>query len=91
MKHHEKEAAEAEMAFKAAISPNQLRGQVGLHELSDDEDEAEGKPSGADWGKRARRRQRDVAKKLLEANEKRLEETFDEEQDKDIEEFLIPE
>ncbi|KAK1833250.1 protein trafficking Pga2 [Podospora conica] len=91
MKLHEQEAAEAVPA--AALSPNDLRGQVKIPEDSSDseDDEGGGKASGAqaDWGKKARRRQRHMIKRLLEAEEKRLEESKEEEEDKDIEEFLI--
>ena len=91
MKTHEREAAEAETAAKAAISPNELRGRVNIPEDSESEDEgAEGvSSSGADWGKKARRRQRTMIKKMLDAEEKRLQETKEEEEDKDIEEFLV--
>ncbi|KAK3327629.1 protein trafficking Pga2 [Cercophora scortea] len=93
MKSHEDEAAEAEAAHQAKISPNELRGQIKLPEDSDDEDDegaAAAVASGPDWGKKARRRQRNMIKKLLDAEERRLQETLEEEEDKDIEEFLIP-
>ncbi|KAK0719930.1 protein trafficking Pga2 [Lasiosphaeris hirsuta] len=97
MNLHEQEAAEEMLppGKKAAISPNELRGRVQLPEDSDsDEDEEDtgattGHSSATDWGKKARRRQRDMIKKLLDAEEKRLQETKDEEEDKDIEEFLV--
>ncbi|KAK3988613.1 protein trafficking Pga2 [Cladorrhinum sp. PSN332] len=93
MNTHEKEAEEAEEAAraKAKISPNQLRGRVEIPEDTDDEEdeEEEGEATGADWGKKARRRQRQMIKKLLEAEERRLMETKEMEEDKDIEEFLI--
>ncbi|KAK3359838.1 protein trafficking Pga2 [Lasiosphaeria hispida] len=98
MNLHEQEAAEEVLSpgKKAAISPNELRGRVQLPEDSDsDEDDDEGTgtatghSSAADWGKKARRRQRDMIKRLLDAEEKRLQETKDEEEDKDIEEFLV--
>jgi flagellar biosynthesis/type III secretory pathway M-ring protein FliF/YscJ len=72
----------------AEISPNQLRGQLDIPEDSDDEDQ-EGETTAADWGKKARRRQRNMIKRLLDAEEKRLQETLDEQEDKDIEEFLV--
>jgi hypothetical protein len=77
---------------KAQISPNQLRGQVDIPEDSDDDDDDEadkGQASSADWGKKARRRQRDFIKKMLDAEEKRLQETLEEEEDKDIEQYLV--
>lgn len=74
---------------KAAISPNSLRGQVDIPEDSGDEDEDGA--TGADWGKKARRRQRDVLKRLLDAEEERLAAEQEDEEDKDIEEFLVKE
>ncbi|KAK0635349.1 protein trafficking Pga2 [Bombardia bombarda] len=89
MKSHEKEAAESEAAYQAKISANELRGIKLPGVDSDDEDEDESAATGADWGKKARRRQRTMIKKLLEAEEARLQETKEEEEDKDIEEFLV--
>ena len=91
MNSHEEEAARAEAEAQAKISPNQLRGQkVEIPEDTDSEDDgAPGEATGADWGKRARRRQRQMIKKLLEEEERRLIETKEMEEDKDIEEFLI--
>jgi hypothetical protein len=95
MNQHEKEAAEAEAEAeaKAKMSPNELRGhKIQIPEDSDDSDaEGEGqaqKSSATDWGKKARRRQRTMVKKLLDAEEKRLQELQEDEEDKDIEEFL---
>lgn len=99
MKQHEKEAAEAEAEAeaKAKLSPNELRGhKIEIPEDSDESDESdaegdEGKKSSAsatDWGKKARRRQRTMVKKLLDAEEKRLQELQEDDEDKDIEEFL---
>ncbi|KAM7204372.1 Protein trafficking Pga2 [Rhypophila sp. PSN 637] len=85
------EAAEAENEAKAKITPNQLRGQIDIPEDSDDEGEEAADATGADWGKKARRRQRDMIKKLLEAEERRLQESKEEEEDKDIEEYLVKE
>lgn len=91
MKQHEEESAEA---LRGTISPNELRGQKAMVRLpgedSDSEDdEANGESSAADWGKKARKRQRMVIKKLIEAEEDRLRESKEEEEDKDIEEFLL--
>lgn len=72
----------------AQITPNQLRGELDLPLESDDEDDV-GETTASDWGKKARRRQKAAIRQLLEAEEKRLQETLDEEEDKDIEEFLI--
>lgn len=97
MNQHEKEAAEAEAEAeaKAKLSPNELRGhKIEIPEDSDDSDaegEGEGKKSSSsatDWGKKARRRQRTMVKKLLDAEEKRLQELQEDDEDKDIEEFL---
>lgn len=85
-KHQEKEF---EKAQQAEITPNELRGELGIPEDSDDDDDAQGETTAADWGKKARRRQRNMIKQLLDAEEKRLQETLDEQEDKDIEEFLV--
>ncbi|CRK34936.1 hypothetical protein VD0002_g6175 [Verticillium dahliae] len=79
-----------EEAAKAEISPNSLRGQVDIPEDSDDEG-VEGAATGADWGKKARRRQREVLKMMMDAEEERLAQEQEDEEDKDIEEFLIKE
>lgn len=100
MNQHEKEAAEAEAEAEAQakMSPNELRGhKIQIPEDSDDSDaegEGEGKKSSStsssatEWGKKARRRQRTMVKKLLDAEEKRLQELQEDDEDKDIEEFL---
>lgn len=94
MKQHEKEAAEAEAeaAAKAKMSPNELRGhKLTLPEESDDEEgdgEGQAQSSATEWGKKARKRQRTMIKKILEAEEKRLQELQEDDEDKDIEEFL---
>lgn len=95
MRQHESEAAaaaeEAEAKAKAKMSPNELRGhKIQIPEDSDNsEDEGEAQASSADWGKKARRRQRTMVKKILEAEEQRLRELQEDEEDKDIEEFLM--
>ncbi|KAK3299329.1 protein trafficking Pga2 [Chaetomium fimeti] len=91
MQSHEEEEARAEAEHKAKISANELRGKVSIPDDTDDEDEATAEASGPDWGKKARRRQRDMIKKLLEAEEQRLRENQEELEDKDIEEFLVKE
>lgn len=99
MKAHERQEAEdAAAAATAAISANQLRGQIDIPEDSDDEDvvaagATEGKAAvtATEWGKKARRRQRDVIKKLLDAEEERLRQLHEDEEDKDIEEFMVKE
>ncbi|TPX10453.1 uncharacterized protein E0L32_008672 [Thyridium curvatum] len=98
MKQLEKEGEESEReaARLAALTPNELRGQnkkLVLPDESDSEgDEAEGAGAGSsatDWGKKARRRQRHMVKKMLEAHEKKLAEEQADEEDKDIQEFLV--
>ncbi|KAK7427133.1 hypothetical protein QQZ08_006402 [Neonectria magnoliae] len=74
----EKEKATA----KAKISPNELRG--GAAEDGTETDE-QGDSTGADWGEKARTRQRVMLKQLVEAEELRRQE---EEDDKDIEDLL---
>ncbi|KAK4043474.1 protein trafficking Pga2 [Parachaetomium inaequale] len=91
MQAHEEEEARAEAEHKAKISANELRGHVDIPDNTDDEEEATAEASGPDWGKKARRRQRDMIKKLLEAEEQRLRENQEELEDKDIEEFLVKE
>jgi hypothetical protein len=88
MQSHEEESARADAEAKAKISPNELRGRVEIPEDTDEEDEATGEASGPDWGKKARRRQREMIKRMLDAEEQRLRETLEEQEDKDIEEFL---
>jgi len=91
MQSFEEESERAEAEAMAEISPNELRGKVEIPEDTDDEDETTAAASGPDWGKKARRRQRETIKKLLDAEEQRLQESLEEEEDKDIEEFLIKE
>ncbi|KAI1847232.1 hypothetical protein JX265_013357 [Neoarthrinium moseri] len=89
-KQFEKAHAEEEEA-QAKISPNQLRGQVDVPDDSDDElpePEATAASTAADWGKKARKRQRNMIKKLIDAEEKRLQELQEDEEDKDIEQYL---
>ncbi|KAK6202218.1 hypothetical protein LQW54_008930 [Pestalotiopsis sp. IQ-011] len=86
------EKAHAEDEAAAAISPNQLRGQVDIPEDSDDDEPAEPEATAAttsaDWGKKARKRQRVMLKKLIDAEEQRLLELQEDEEDKDIEQYL---
>ncbi|KUJ11417.1 DUF1531-domain-containing protein [Mollisia scopiformis] len=94
-KEHEKQSA-AKDAYEAStkgdkkkITPNALRGAGGKTVTfadSDEEDSAE--PTGVQWGKKARQRQRKVVSKLLEKHEEKLRED-DEEEDKDIMELLV--
>lgn len=86
---HERQIDDDETSSGAAISPNTLRGQVQVPEDSDDDDEGVKGATGADWGKKARRRQRRVIRKILEAEEKLSAEQAEADSDKDIEEFLV--
>lgn len=70
-------------AISAATTPNEFRGiKEKLYEADDDE----GDGTGADWGQRARLRQREMLKTLLEEEERRREA---EAEDADIQEFLV--
>lgn len=74
---------------KKKITPNALRGAGGKTvSFADPDDEDEGEPTGVQWGKKARQRQRKVVSKLLEKREEQLRED-DEEEDKDIMELLV--
>ncbi|KAI0471935.1 DUF1531-domain-containing protein [Xylariaceae sp. FL0804] len=88
-KYQEKVLAkqQQESETQAEISPNQLRGQIDIPEDSD-EDEDKAQATSADWGKKARRRQRNMIKKILDTEEKRLLELQEDEEDKDIAEYL---
>ncbi|TQV99301.1 hypothetical protein V2A60_004778 [Cordyceps javanica] len=79
------EEEERERARAAAMTPNELRGaKKQLQEHLDDDEVGDG--TGADWGQRARVRQRTMLKEMLEAEERRRME--EEEDDKDIAEYL---
>lgn len=73
---------EKSKAKAAAMSPNELRGQGPGH--VDDEDVG-GDGTGADWGQKARVRQRQVLQQLMEAEEQRR---LDEDELKEIEDLL---
>lgn len=94
MAQHEKEAAETKAAEEeqARMSPNELRGYKEIPEDSDDEGQAAGAAVGqtttTEWGKKARKRQRHTIKKILAAEEQRLQDLQDDEEDKDIEQYL---
>lgn len=93
MKQHEKEAAETKAAEEeqARMSPNELRGYKEIPEDSDDEDAGQtpqAQTTSTEWGKKARKRQRNTIKKILAAEEQRLQDLQDDDEDKDIEEFL---
>ncbi|KAI1096721.1 DUF1531-domain-containing protein [Rostrohypoxylon terebratum] len=89
-KHQEKQLEKQfkeEEERQTQISPNQLRGEIGIPDESDDDEQ--GETTASDWGKKARKRQRNVLKKMLEAEEKRLQELQEDEEDKDIEQYLV--
>ncbi|KAI5461226.1 trafficking PGA2-domain-containing protein [Mariannaea sp. PMI_226] len=69
-------------AARAQISPNELRG---VPDEVEPELDPEGDGTGADWGQRARVRQRVMLKQMLDAEEQRR---LDEESDKEIEDLL---
>ena len=92
---HERELDPAELSSSAAAA-GPLAAQVELPDDSTDEGgdaEEDGQrrrhTTAVDWGRTARKRQRLMLRKILEAEEKlRAEEQADDE-DKDIEEFLV--
>ncbi|SPN97250.1 uncharacterized protein DNG_00764 [Cephalotrichum gorgonifer] len=85
---HEKEARES--AERAALQPNDLRGGLRVAaEVPDADEDIEGESGPTDWGSKARKRQRQVLRKLIDAEEQRLAEAQGDEDDKDIEEFLL--
>lgn len=96
-KEHEKELDPYEMATadgkdgKGKISPNQLRGAGGKVvdlEVSDSE-EGEGTAADVKWGKKARKRQRAVVKKILAEEEEVRRQLQEDDEDKDIQEYLV--
>lgn len=97
-KEHEKELDPYEMATadgkngKGKISPNQLRGAGGKVvelEVSDSEEEGEGTVADVKWGKKARKRQRAVVKKILADEEEVRRQLQEDDEDKDIQEYLV--
>jgi hypothetical protein len=83
MKTMEEEQEKEKQKQKAKISPNELRGVSDM--IEDQEAEETGDGTAADWGQKARLRQRKVVRQLLEAEEMRR---LEEEEDKFIEELL---
>jgi hypothetical protein len=82
--HHEKESAES-----AEISPNDLRGGIeipGVEEEDEEVDEVDERPG--NWGRKARVRQRRFVRDQLKKHEDRLRDEQEDEEDKEIEEFL---
>jgi protein trafficking PGA2 len=101
-KQHEKEldpyeiaTADAKAKGKGMVSPNDLRG-VGLTgaggkvvELEDSESEEETTGADVKWGKKARKRQRTVVKKILADQEEVRRQLQEDDEDKDIQEYLV--
>ncbi len=85
-KDHDREIDMDELT-PAKTSPNSLRGQVEVAEDSESEDEV--RVSGMDWGKKARRRQRMVLRKILDEEERIRREEEEAESDREIQEFLV--
>lgn len=90
MEQHEQEeaAAKAERERIAAMSPNDVRGLKVAAEIPGTDEDLAAESSATDWGSKARKRQRRVLRKLVDANEERLEQQMGDDEDKDIEEFL---
>ncbi|RDW89177.1 hypothetical protein BP6252_01209 [Coleophoma cylindrospora] len=80
------DAANAARVPTGRVSANVLRGAP-VKEESESEEETE--TTGADWGKKARKRQRQLEKKKKQEVEKRLAEEQEELEDKELEEFLL--
>jgi hypothetical protein len=85
-RQHDKVIA-ADKKRQGLISPNSLRGQVEVPEETGSEEE--GEASGANWGGKARKKQRKVLKKILEADEKTSLGAEGDMDDKDIMEYLV--
>jgi len=86
------EMATADAKDKSKISPNQLRGASGKAvELPDSDSEEEGEATAADvkWGKKARKRQRTLIKKVLADEEEVRRQLQEDDEDKDIQEYLV--
>lgn len=86
---HEREIDDTEVLSgdKGIISPNVLRGQI-PEDTDEEEEEEEGDKGVVSWGRKARRRQRGLVRKIVEAEEKRRREEEEADSDKEIEEFL---
>ena len=79
-----KKLEEEDRKEQAKISPNELRGVQQQLEAQHEEDQL-GECESADWGQKARVRQRVILKQMIDEEEQRRQ---DEEDDKDIQEFL---
>jgi len=58
-------------------------------EASDSEEEGEGMATDVKWGKKARKRQRAVVKKILADEEEVRRQLQEDDEDKDIQEYLV--
>jgi hypothetical protein len=79
---------EKEIDTGAILSPNSLRGQVDVPEDTDSEG-GQADATGANWGKKARKRQRQMLRNVLDTDEKARKEQEDNEDDKDIMDLLV--
>jgi hypothetical protein len=84
-KEHEKDVDFYEEATKGKLSPNTLRGGP----VAEEESEEEAETSATDWGKKARKRQRQMERRKLEAEEKKRLDAEGDAEDKDIREYLV--
>ena len=69
-------------------SEESLKDKVHIPDDTDSDSEDEGKKT-TDWGKTARRRQRRVIRAMLDQEEQRRKELDEDDEDKDIQEFLV--
>ena len=87
-KQHEKVyEADKKRDAEALISANSLRGHVEVPEDTDDEEESQA--TGVNWGAKARKRQRKVVKKILEADERLRLDAEGDKDDQDIMDLLV--
>lgn len=87
---HEREIHDADIlpgGGKGIISPNVIRGQI-PEDTDEEDEEEEGDKGVVSWGRKARRRQRGLVRKIVAAEEKRRREEDEADSDKEIEEFL---
>ncbi|KAF2639314.1 DUF1531-domain-containing protein [Massarina eburnea CBS 473.64] len=89
-KQHEKDAADSGVT-DADVHPNELRTgkKFAIPGVEEDSDEEVGEAGEANWGKKARVRQRKFIRKALEKEEQRLQDEQDAESDKDIADLLV--
>ncbi|SZF04638.1 unnamed protein product [Blumeria hordei] len=85
-------AADADVsATSDKLSPNRLRGTgaVDLTQSDSEDNENDRIASGADWGTKARKRQKRAIKKILEEKEEKMLEAEGEIDDKEIMDLLV--